>query len=150
MCENDAVDSLEPNYPLKTPPPTLLDEPDPDTTEAPTTDSCAGSGNVMVPTPPTMISSGSGNFSLPTCTKLLCGELLPVNNYLVMINFTFLKCNIDSAHKLEEDVKMIDLNFDTSKIRPIVQGSKRGFYYNGLSKDAVMKVRIYGYFLLDT
>ena len=148
MCDNDAVDYLEPNMPIS-PPPTPVDEPDPDTTEGPTTDGGSGSSKIVVPTSSIVMpdieedSSGSGmDVVLPTCTKLY-GELLPFNNYLVMFNHNSLDVNMQNLYELMRKVKKVDPKFDTTKIKPLVQGSKRGFYYNGLSKDAVMKVRIY-------
>ena len=154
VCDNDAVDNLEPNYGI-TVPPTPINEPDP---EGPATDGSSGSSNIVVPTSSIVLlfdeddSSGSGNgivlpvtASPPTCTKLY-GELLPVNNYLVMFSYNSPDVNMENLYKLMQDVKKVDPNFDTKKIKPMLQGSKRGFYYNGLSQCAVMKVR--AHFLL--
>lgn len=155
MCENDKVDYLEPNRQI-TISPVVTDEPDPATTDGPATDSGSGSSVTVTPTSSIVMpdveddsSSGSGMITVvpataapSTCSKLR-GELLPVNNYLVMLNYNSLNLNMDKAYELMENVKKVDPNFDTSKIKPLVQGSKRGFYYNGLSKDVVMKVRVW-------
>lgn len=136
VCDNDAVEYVEAKYTHTTP---IVSSGEPDD----------GSGSVTSTSTPVMPiiddddSSGSGmNPVSPapsTCSKLR-GELLPVNNYLIKFVYNSVGLNnMDGVYKLMESVKKADPSFDTHKIKPLVKGSKKGFYYNGLSKDAVMK-----------
>ena len=143
VCDNDAVDNLEP---ISSDTATINDP-------GANTDLALNiSVTSVTSTTKRNIddSSGSGEVttSSSTCTKFF-GKLLLSNTYMVMvtINLTFLQCNQDSAYKLEEDVRKVDPSFDTSKIIPWVEGPKKGFNYDGLSEHAVRRVREYFYII---
>lgn len=75
-----------------------------------------------------------------TCNKLH-GDLLPVNNYLVMFQYNLPELRIKELYDLLKCIKEVDDKFDTSEMKPIFRGPVKGFYYNGLNREAIMKVR---------
>ena len=75
-----------------------------------------------------------------TCSKLR-GDLLPVNNYLIMFQHDLPAPRMNEVYDLLDSVKEVDDNFDPTKMKVIFRGPVKGFYYNGLNKEAIMKVR---------
>ena len=75
-----------------------------------------------------------------TCTKLR-GDLLPVNDYLIMFQHDLPAPRMNELYNLLESIKKVDENFDNSKMKVIFRGPVKGFYYNGLNREAIMKVR---------
>lgn len=168
MCEKKEVIYIEPNYPVTIQPTdpdktttattdengsggpttiTVVPDGSSPSTKTVTTDarvddlgSGLGSGATVYPSttdPPTTIPPIA-----TTCTKLRGGELLPSNNYLIM--FYYIENSLgnarESLYNLIDSIKKVDPNFDMSKVKPFDKGNRRGFYYDGLSKQAVMKV----------
>lgn len=129
------VDHIEPNYP----PPVTTDDSTPTetTTTTTTTDDSNSTGSPVV-----LKLTSEAPSTNTTCTKLRGGDLLLVNNYLIMLQSNSLALNNDSLYALMNDVKDVDSNFNISEIKPVEHGLMKGFYYHGLSKDAVMMVRV--------
>lgn len=148
----ESVEYIEPSYPVTLPTqpstPTTIDDagsgdssgteivPDniqPTTTTngatASQTDS-SGKSTIEVTTTPTTI----------TCSKLR-GELLPVNNYLIMFQRDLPHPRINELYDLLKSVKEADEQFDLNKMKVISRGAVKGFYYDGLNKETVMMVR---------
>ena len=78
--------------------------------------------------------------TIVTCRKLR-GDLLPINNYLVMFQHDLPSLRMNELYDLLNCIKKVDDNFDTNKMKPIFRGPVKGFYYNGLNREAIMKVR---------
>ena len=75
-----------------------------------------------------------------TCSKLH-GNLQPVNNYLIMFQPYLPLARQNELHILVGSIRKVDESFDSKKIKPIFRGPARGFYYNGLNREAIMMVR---------
>ena len=75
-----------------------------------------------------------------TCSKLR-GDLLPVNNYLVMFQHDIPAPRMKDLSDLLKCIKEVDDNFNMNEMKPIFRGPVKGFYYNGLNREAIMKVR---------
>ena len=75
-----------------------------------------------------------------TCTKLR-GDLLTVNDYLIMFQHDLPPPRMNELYDLLKCIKKVDENFDQSKMKVIFRGPVKGFYYSGLNREAIMKVR---------
>ena len=75
-----------------------------------------------------------------TCSKLR-GDLLSVNNYLVMFQHDLPSPRMNELYALLKSIKEVDLSFDMNEMKPIFRGPVKGFYYNGLRREAIMMVR---------
>ena len=75
-----------------------------------------------------------------TCNKLR-GDLLPVNNYLVMFQHDLPAPRMNDLYDLLRCIKEVDDKFNMNEMKPIFRGPVKGFYYNGLNREAIMKVR---------
>lgn len=134
LCDKDSVEYIEPAYPV-----TLPTQP----STTPPTEEIGSGGSEIVPDniqPTTTTTDGTGTQPTvaPACSKLR-GDLLPVNNYLIMFQPNLPPAKLNDLHDLLDIVKGVDKTFDIKKIRVIFQGPVKGFYYNGLSKEATVK-----------
>lgn len=101
-----------------------------------------GSGDMTEVVPATTSNPAVNPTSITTvtCTKLR-GDLLPVNDYLVMFQHDLPAPRMNELYNLLESLKKVDENFDNSKMKVIFRGPVKGFYYNGLNREAIMMVR---------
>ena len=74
------------------------------------------------------------------CSKLR-GDLLPVNNYLVMFQPHLPQLRLHELLRLLRSITEVDENFDMKRMKPTFRGPAKGFYYNGLNREAIMKVK---------
>lgn len=95
--------------------------------------------NIQPTTTTTTDGTGTQPTVTPACSKLR-GDLLPVNNYLIMFQPNLPPAKMNDLHDLLDIVKEVDKTFDIKKIRVIFQGPVKGFYYDGLNKEAILKV----------
>lgn len=74
-----------------------------------------------------------------TCNKLR-GKFLPSSKYLIMFQYNLPPPRMNELYNLLKSIGEVDNNFDLNEMKPVFQGPIKGFYYNGLNKEAIMKV----------
>lgn len=91
-------------------------------------------------TTPTMPTTTEVVSPSEQCDKIRGGVLAKFNDYFVMFQYDIPPPRMNDLYNLLKLIESLDKSFSMLKMTPFFKGPEKGFYYNQLGKQAVMKV----------